>query len=80
MLAVTTTAGQTAESTMNKPSRQNCLLLGDLLAMQKEWDNGASGKPKNFGVNIKSILHDVLGHTFPSLVRYQLVMFNNVRV
>ena len=29
---------------------------------------------------IKSILHDVLDHTCPSIVRYQLIMFNNVRV
>ena len=27
--------------------------------MQKEWVNGVSGKPKNFGVKIKSILHEV---------------------
>ena len=58
--------------TTKKPSRQSCWLLDDLLAMQKEWDNGVSGKSKNFGVNIKSILHDVLGHT--CLVRYQLII------
>ena len=67
-------------SMMKKPSGKSCWLLGDPSAMQKEWDNGVSGKPKNYGVKIKSILHDVLGHTFPRMVRYQLIMFNNVRV
>ena len=69
-------------STMKKPSGKRCWLLGDPSAMQKEWGNGVSGKPKNYGVKIKSILHDVLGHrpTCPRMVRYQLIMFNNVRV
>ena len=66
--------------TMKKPSCQRCWLFGDPSAMQKEWANDVSRKPKNFGVKIKSILHDVLGHTCPSMVRYQLIMFNNVRV
>ena len=44
-------------------------LLGYPLAMQKKCANGVSGKPKNFGVKIKSILHDVLGDTCPSTVR-----------
>ena len=46
--------------TMKKPSRQRCWLFGDPSAMQKEWANGVSRKPKNFGVKIKSILHDVM--------------------
>ena len=54
-------------STMKKPSGKSCWLLGDPSAMQKEWDNGVSGKPKNCGVKIKSILHDVLGHTCPRM-------------
>ena len=39
-------------------------LLGDPSAMQKEWENAnrvSASKPNNFGVKIKSILHDVLG-------------------
>ena len=45
-----------------KPSCQSCWLLGDPSAMQNEWANGSltSGRPKNFGVDITSILHDVL--------------------
>ena len=60
-----------------KPSRQSCWLLGDPSAMQKEWDNSVSGKLKNFGVKIKSILHDVgeLYHPCPSMLRYYLIMF-----
>ena len=46
--------------TMKKPSYQICWLLGDPLAIQKEWANGMSGTPNNFGVKIKSILHDVI--------------------
>ena len=57
---------------MKKPSGKSCWLLGDPSAMQKEWDNGVSGKPKNYGVKIKSILHDVLGRACPRMVRYQL--------
>ena len=37
-------------STMKKPSGKSCWLLGDPSPMQKEWDNGVSGKPKNYGV------------------------------
>ena len=59
--------------TMKNPSFQSCWLLGYPLAMQKVWVNGVSGKPKNFGVKIQSILHDALGHTCPSMVRYQLI-------
>ena len=66
--------------TMKKPSCQRCWLFGDPSATQKEWANGVSRKPKNFGVKIKSILHYVLDHTCASMVRYQLIMFNNVRV
>ena len=35
------------------------VLLRDPSAMQNKWANGVSGKAKNFGVKIKSILHDV---------------------
>ena len=45
--------------TMKKPSCQSCWLLGDPSAIKKEWANGVSGKPNNFGVKMKSILHDV---------------------
>ena len=53
--------------TTKKPSRQSCWLLGDPSAIQKECANGVSGKPKNFGVKIKSVLHEVLDHTCPSI-------------
>ena len=65
--------------TMKKPSCQSCWLLGDPSAIQKDCANGVglSGKPNNFGVKMKSISHGVglLGHTCPSMVRYQLIMF-----
>ena len=61
---------------MKKPSCKNCWLLDDPSTMQKEWANGVSGKPKNFGVKMKSTLPGVLGHTCPSraMVRYQLIV------
>ena len=40
--------------TMKKPYCQSCWLFGDRSAMQKEWANGVSGNPKNFGVKIKA--------------------------
>ena len=36
------------------------LVVGRSTSNAKKWDNGVFGKPKNFGVKIKSILHDVL--------------------
>ena len=61
--------------TISGVPRGNSRLLGDPSAMQEEWVNGVFGKPKNFGVKIKSILHDISGDTCPSMVRYQLIMF-----
>ena len=50
---------------VNMMNRQECRksnwLFGDPSAMPEEWANGVSDKPKNFGVKIKSILHDTVG-------------------
>ena len=40
--------------TLKKPYCQSCWLFGDPSAIQKEWANGVSGNPKNFGMKITS--------------------------
>ena len=56
------------------------LVVGDPSAMQKEWANDVSGKPKNFGVKIKSILHDVLCHNRVFMSEYGPIPANHVCV